>query len=461
MPDKPPVSPPAVGPEGAGPAAALLRWTLRALTLPALAVAGYLSLIALRGGAEGMLGCGGLPQLDCEQVLRSPWSRWLGLPVSLPAVAVYGTMFLAAWLLGPRWPDRLRRAAWGAMVLGATLAGGAALWFVGLMVFPTRTLCLWCLVVHACGALAALLVFVRVFLVSGLHGRDGRPEGLAALAGTHWPAADRASRPVVVSPPAAFGLAALGLAGVAALIAGQMFSSPVGLEFIALTPGGAATDGGASDGKTALQPATPPGADGRDLPIIAGAATVNTRDFPVLGNPEAQWVLVTLSDHTCGHCRALDGLLEQARERYGPGQLAVMFLPVPMNTRCNRFVATTHPDHRQACEYAQLALAVWLADPTKYEAFHRWLYEPERPPAYLEAILRASELVGQKALEKALGDSAVDQRIRRATEIYDAADRGPLPILLVGRFIVPSRGAAAEDLFGFLETRLDLKPLKP
>ena len=68
-------------------------WTLRVLALVGFAIAAVL--LGHHVAAEWLQRsatvpfCGEVGWFDCESVLESRWSRWLGLPVAAPAVPVY------------------------------------------------------------------------------------------------------------------------------------------------------------------------------------------------------------------------------------------------------------------------------------------------------------------------------------------------------------------------------------
>lgn len=460
------------------------RWALRGLIVVAMAAAGYLSFVSLSGGAEAMLGCAGLPHFDCEHVLTSRWSRWLDVPVSVPAVGVYAMMLAATGLLSPRLGPRVRRAAFGALVFGAVMAAGAAVWFIGLLVLVSEKLCSWCLVVHVCGLLAAGLILGRAWRGGARRHPLG---GLAALGVAGSSGGSTPATSAELSRSAAVVMAGLGLLGLGLLVAGQALFPASRQQIVELPSDVAGENANATDGRPlagalsigaqtgGANPAVAGSSGGesepeapsqpirrveRDIVVFGGTLKLSTTGFPIIGNPEARWILVSLSDYTCKHCRTLHGYLEQAQRRYGD-QMAVMFLPVPMNTKCNRFVAEDHPDHKEACQYARLAAGVFLADPGKYAEFHHWLYAPEQLPSYVEAIDRAMQLVGRQPLEVALTDAGVDEFLNYTTTVYNAVGRGPIPILLVDKFLVRGEGNRAQDLFDFLEQRLDLKPIEP
>src|SRR5688500_7108299 len=127
-------------------AGAAWLWTVRSAAAVALALSGYLLVISVQGHRAG---CGA--GHGCESVLASRWSRWLGVPVAAPALVVYAAILLASF--------RLRRPGRGGwpLLAAATIAAGAAAWFVVLQVRAVEALCPYCLAVHACGLLIGVL----------------------------------------------------------------------------------------------------------------------------------------------------------------------------------------------------------------------------------------------------------------------------------------------------------------
>ena len=70
-----------------------IRWAMRLLALAALCLSVYLSSLTL--GTDAIAGCDG-SDAGCDEVLQSPWSQWLGVPVSVFGAAVYGGILLGA-----------------------------------------------------------------------------------------------------------------------------------------------------------------------------------------------------------------------------------------------------------------------------------------------------------------------------------------------------------------------------
>ena len=136
------------------------NWVLWMLSVPmlvALGISGYLTYASMT--ASEIAGCSGSELFDCGHVVNSKWSKFLGIPVSLMAVATYGGMLLATMLTASKKLSTATRQ-WGwtivtALAMAAALAG---LYFIFLQVFVLEHLCPWCLGAHSCGLLIALVV---------------------------------------------------------------------------------------------------------------------------------------------------------------------------------------------------------------------------------------------------------------------------------------------------------------
>jgi protein-disulfide isomerase len=170
-------------------------------------------------------------------------------------------------------------------------------------------------------------------------------------------------------------------------------------------------------------------------------------------------VIVKLFDYTCKHCRKLHRQLEEACQRYG-GQLAIVVLPVPLNSGCNEYIDYNHPDHKLACEYAKLAMAVWRLAPEKFPTFHKWLMGTDPLPPLSEARSRAEEYADAEALKRAEGDDAVGKLLKQAILLFKRCGAGAIPKLILGDKAVRGELRTSQELFRVLERHTGLKPEK-
>ncbi len=403
-------------------------WSLRLLALTALCVASYLAWISLQAG-DAAVGCGGLPYFDCEHVLGSRWSSWLGVPVSLPAAIIYVVIFAASAAIGPGPPGSVQRLAWLLLLPLVMTAAGAAAWFIVILLLVVKKLCLYCLIVHTCGLTLAAIVLTTV-LQRTSKSKEAWLAGLASRSGKTAAAQGDTVMPSVENVVSAAKMAVVVMV---VLITAQL-----------LFPGKKYRIEQLGDGPT----------------IVGGQLHMEIANHPVLGRPDAPHMVVKLFDYTCRHCRVLHRHLEEARRRYGD-RLVVVLIPVPINTDCNEFARSTHPDQENACEYTRAALAVWLFAPSEFESYHMWLFEEIRPPLVSTAQRRAAELIGRVSLDDVDVEEAVEQRLGQYTRLYDQCGGASVPKMLLGNRVVTGEGADAEEICELLERLLGVRSQAP
>jgi uncharacterized membrane protein/protein-disulfide isomerase len=436
------------------------RWGLRLTLGIALAASAYLAWTSLAGGT--LVGCSGLPQFDCDQALSGRWARWFSIPVSIPGFLVYAAMLLAAACVGPKRPPIVLRSAWLTLVYGAILATCAAVWFLGLAVFVEKKFCPWCLAAHASALVSSGLVLLAFQRSAGSAKQQiplvqlGMPAAaaLGALILGQWLGpAPQSNRVETLSDAArsAFAAAESTPAGSSGPHASNKLA-----EVAAQRPAASPPSYPEYPDDVPLPPGVfaYPKADRSAMPA---RGSLDLQANPYLGEPGARFVMVELFDYTCHHCREAYHHLELAEKRYG-SQFAVVVLPVPLNKDCNEYVQVTRPEHVDACRYARLAIAVWKADARKFPEFHRWLFEPDRPPAMAVATSHAAELVGAAALAAAERGPQVEQMLARNLRLYHLLGADVLPKLVIGNYVSTGRVQSPELVFSLLEGYMGIRP---
>lgn len=411
----------------------------RLFLLIALGTSTYLAWNSLRGG--GVPGCG--PESDCDKVLSSRWAYLFGMPVSLAALPVYGGL-LALWSLPKR--------RWPLLLPGAWLLIGAAIWFVGLQAFVLQAFCKFCLTAHLAGALAGWIIlrrnpleFRRTILAAA-----GAAAAVAVLAGAQWAGAPPGPVSVgsrslsATEPPAA-------TPAVSATLSTSTQPAAVAAVAAPVSPPPTA----------APAPAAPAAPAVPTFTFVDGQVTLSLHEVPVTGLISAPKKAVKLFDYTCHHCRDLHHLLKPVLQTHAQ-TLAIISLPVPLSSECNSVVRKTAPDHQDACAFARLGLAVFLAKPDQFEVFTDWVFEPKRPPEVSAAQQKAESLVGEKQLAAALADPRIEQQIQRDVNIYVASSRlarkGAMPQLLFSRGGSIGAVPSAAQLDKILSDHLGLSP---
>ncbi|MCX8157245.1 MAG: hypothetical protein N3J91_12505 [Verrucomicrobiae bacterium] len=434
-----------------GFAASWQRTAIRALLAVAMASSLYLLYVSLSGG--GVAGCG--PDSGCDRVLRSRWAYWLGVPVSAPAFLAYASLFTLMTLY-PRQTTERRRQFW-AVVLGlSVLVVGAASWFVALMLFAIKGLCPFCLAAHG-SAVAAALWIIR-----------------SAPVKSEPKSTNKKQKQVYLAPALAWRFTGVGLAAVGALIGGQLAFKKSGHVIKTIAPPAAQAAANSNPAPalalappptlaptqqlitsapppttnqvtplplaqtSAPSPAPPvaqPGRTGRLISTHQGAFQFDLNDVPLLGSPDAPYVIVSLFDYTCHHCHIMHAHLRTALQ-YFSNRLAIISLPMPLDSTCNPLIRRTHPTASNACVYARLGLAVWRANRQRFQQFDDFMFSRPQPPPVGEASDFAANLVGADALGRALTDPWIDARLRTSISLYHTnyliLGTGAMPQLVLG-----------------------------
>ena len=462
---------------------ALPIWFVRLLSLAATAGAAYLY---TQSSGDGVAGCDGMAEFDCSAALASRWSQWLIVPVSLVGAVCYGGIFLGSLLVGRRWLS-IDALGWRLLELLTPAALGAALWFIGLQLSGVAPACMYCLLVHACGVAIAGLVIWRRWSLN--RGAQAGPS-LAPLSPVAAPGAP--VKRLGAAPPPPLGLPTLGgVTIVAALVLVQIMLPPkmrvidaadLEGEFSLDVPEQPApSETGANQGPT--PPEDPPETDeatnnepvsptrltptrrraggSREVSVLDGKLKIDTYKFPILGSPDAEYVIVEMIDYGCPHCRELHHTLHEARKRYGD-QLAIVVLPVPLDILCNKNLRKAKPKSRGSCKLARLALAVSQVAPEKFEALHDYLLDGETKPRYENARRWAGDRMNDRRLSTAIRDVKTEQQIQKNIALHSALGRlgiTGLPTQIVGKKVLQGLPTSLDVLCETWEEQLGITPL--
>lgn len=361
---------------------------MAALSALALGISGYLGWHYLAGGP--VIGCG--VDSPCERALNSRWATIGGVvPVSGLAAGVYLAMLLAILQIGPKTEASIRRLAWRAMLILASAAAGSAAWFIFVQKWDVGAFCPYCMTAHVAGLILAGLIFWQ-----STKQMDGGPAAMRR----------------VISLRGAAGLALCGLA-----LSGIL---------------------------AATQAAFPPPPVYRGGAAAEKLAVVDPHDAPILGPPDAPYVVTLLFDYKCVHCQQLHFMAQEAVRRYD-GKLAFVLCPAPLNPQCNPSVPRETAEFKDSCELARIGLSVWAAKREVFAEFDLWMFSYESGDRWLPrsveaAKAKAAELAGQKKFDAAMAGLRVDGYLKASIKIYaDSNESGnALPRLVYGsRWVIP------------------------
>ncbi len=437
----------------------------------ALAVSGYLAVTSL--SSSSVAGCSG-SLFDCESVLKSRWSTWMGIPVSALAFLTYVGVLVA--LLFTQFGSRQRQQLMWLIVTTLCLsAGAAAVWFIFLQVFVLKHLCWYCLAAHSCGLFLTVTVLSREPL--GKH--TGRIPAMAAcvgilvlISGQWWGPAPKTytietyesvSAPVenmdgelfgapndvensmegefappeddfIFEPPAEVEVSQKSfrfpnLNGMTIPVSTTLSSM---VTFQPQESAGDQSDDSAETKKeeTKSEQKAKAKKPRRLASISNGRIKLDVNRWPIIGDPDAKFVFVELFDYACPHCRQThQKAIKGAKARLN-GDLAVITLPLPLNTKCNKAIVNTGPKFTESCEVSNLAVAMWRVDPKKFEEFHDWMFNGDTPPSYAQAKAHAETLVDSEKLAQVLASKVPSGYVQRHVQIYEMTGKGDVPKLM-------------------------------
>ena len=480
--------------EGLGRNKAIL-WAILALAVVGLCLSGYLTWSTWSNTA--VVGCSSGGGADCEEVLKSVWSKWLGIPVSLFGLLTYVGLLTAT---GLALSGEEKFSPTLLLTLGL-LAAGSATWFIGLQVFQIGSFCLYCMGVHLCSLIICGLTVFHLWSSTANAGPApmGNMFGAPGDAPTYDDDFSQSSnaRPILASCLAACGLAVL--------MIGQFFFQPDTMQYVKVEDLIAENDAGNAEQVEEVaeesepddlqvetnqveEPASSDDSDdifaGDDDDIFAKEAEpekvvtppkksrlteprfvkfgglqepIDVANVPILGSPEAEFVLLEMLDYTCPHCRNLHPSVEAAVERYGD-QVAFVVFHVPLSKKCNPYVKRDHWSHKNACDYARLALSIFRLDRTKFAEFHNWVMGSKRPPAVAEARRFAMKLVGEEVL--------LDENLKAESLSSFAGNSDDLkkmntglPLIVTKDGLLKGVPKSENEFFDFLETVLGVTPV--
>lgn len=353
----------------------------------------------LRGGS--MIGCDGSGA--CNEVLSSQWSAIAGkIPVSGLAMGVYLTMLIAIFYIDTDTEPSLQRMAWSVLLLLVSAVAGTAIWFIIVQKWIIGEFCPYCMTEHTIGILMAIIIIWRAGTAPG----NGSSLSRIVLTG--------------------------GGLSIAVILAVSQFIFKPEARYRS-------------------------GESQEIMPIM------NYKTSPVIGSPDATYVINLLFDYQCPHCQKLHIMLRNAVSRY-QGKLAFTLCPAPLNTECNPYILHDVDAFKNSCELVKIGMTVWVANREAYAAFDDWMYTPEDGntwhPRSMEATkAKAIELVGQQAFDAASSSAWIAQYMSTCIELYGQTAKhgnGGVPKLVYGsHWVIPSPNNV-DDLLTILQRNLGI-----
>ena len=372
--------------------------------------------------------CGDGRTSGCEDVARSAWSSFAGLPVAAYGLGFYLSLCLLLGL-GLVSPPELRETLAGVGVLALALGLLVDLGLLSVQAFAIHAYCRLCILTYLLSgaALLALLPAWRAAPSLGLAARS--PEGRVAIAGLVLGgvaavgavlAADvalvsRAARrqatllgvPAPVTPPAPAKEPSPGPAPPASTLVSGASAAPAGAA-----PAGPAGGGDAKYWRERAEKLQATIDDPRKLEgyfsekaqrefDTTAPVSIDLSNTPARGQATAPVRVVEFSDFMCPFCRNLAGALTQFVPQAG-GRVVVYFKNFPLDNVCNpKLPRATHPG---SCNLAMGAICANYQG--KFEAYHDRVFQNEvTNPQPADVVRLAGEAgLNAAAVEGCLND---------------------------------------------------------
>jgi protein-disulfide isomerase len=287
------------------------------------------------------------------------------------------------------------------LILAGSIAG-SAIWFTILQKWIIGQFCIYCMTTHSIGFLLSIAIIWQAFKNSKIN----------------------IARPLVI----------------------------IGFVLIGLIPAGAIA---------ILQTNYTPPTVFTDGETQSVSTTIDYNNSPIVGSPDATYIINLLFDYQCPHCQKLHFFLDEATHRYD-GKLAFAICPTPLNNQCNSYIPPEADAYKNSCELTRISMAVWVADQVVFYDFDTWMFsfdsgsrwQPRTPEA---AMAKALELVGQENFDKAYSDPWIDQYIQTCVQIYGHTIRsgnGGVPKMIFGSNWVIPEPYSVDDLILILQESL-------
>ena len=450
------------------------KWSilLALASVIAIGVSGYLAYVGLT--SSKIAGCGG-QLFDCSHVTSSRWSLWFGIPVSLLAVGLYvgllGALFVGS---SKRFTSSIRQLGWALVTVLAIAAGLSAIWFVSLQVFVLNHLCAYCLAAHACGLVAA----AAVVWLKPTYAVGAKLVSVASLIGV----ATLIGGQLLTVPPTTYQIEAFEapaasdvevfefeapVAPAADTVAPSLsFDFPSTLQFkqaiaAVLSPSAALTsqvnqpqaNQQSTAAATEESAASDKPKERRLVAINGGTVKLDVAQWPVAGSASAKYIFAEMFDYSCPHCRETHAAIKSAKKKLGE-DVAVVVLPIPLNTACNGNIPKTNPRFTESCEISKLAVAVWRVDASKFTEFHNWMFSAEKAPTYQMAKAHADKLVDTVKLDKEIGSGVPGQYIAKTVELYKRAGKGDVPKLMFPTTSIVGKFTSVDGLVDIIKNQI-------
>jgi len=359
------------------PASLQLRHNSRRLAIALLLAAWCISTFLL---AKSLLdnpipGCA--EGAGCHIVLTSKWAYLAGLPVSIAGTLLYGALMILAGITSSQQSLFIRKFEIAACLL--ILFG--AIWFTLVQIFILHAYCPWCCSAHLLASIAAVLLL------------SSRKKNQVTEASTNT--SFRLFRAETIIP--LLIVAAFAFFQASTRSPENVINTTISSDYGITT-------------------------DGKRVSVYGGQLSFDPSTLPVIGSPNAEKMIIVLTDFTCPHCRSLHNTLEELVQNRG-GDVGIVLLPAYRDPAAE--------------ELHRVMLTLWKEDPTYYETLSSGMINKEIPADPNKILTLALSNSSGRFYEKAWHHASwVDQSLQLGQRLLKANDERletpSLPQIMIG-----------------------------
>ena len=414
---------------------------VRILLFSASIITLYLATLTLSQG-NNIPGCG--PDSDCSKVLNSPWAYWLGIPVSIPGLCLYVVFLLKTFGIKNKNISSNQKKyirSLNTLTLCAFGAIGAGIWFIGIQYVAIKSFCPYCCAAHALAMTASGIFLAQSGTIANrLNVKINITGGILTMT-----------------------TLIVGVGGTQTLFPKQM-PAPKIVELKNSATNTIPLNNQTSP-TTEINRATITekniNAKETPFPIPKTELSLITSNLPIIGDRNATNRFAVMFDYTCHHCRKLHSFVRQIIPKY-ENKLSCIMIPMPLDSKCNPLIKTTHADHVNACDYTKICLAIHQIAPDKYEEFDKWLFNNHNQIKPYSTVLEYAEGITSKdSINEAMNSQPVLDQLATNIEVYKLNSKNGntsiMPQAIIKSRVMFGPPPSVEALENLLNQFLDLK----
>ena len=184
-----------------------------------------------------------------------------------------------------------------------------------------------------------------------------------------------------------------------------------------------------------------------------GPGSVDVENSILIGDPDAEEIVVEMVDYTCPKCRKAHRQLERFK-KVSAEPFATLLVLVPINADCNPHISKTHHKNVQACNYTKLAMLVWDLNRDAFPAFHQWMMQDETPPGIESAKSYVAKILPDANIDQLMSRPDLSDRIRTNTDLYFQTGTGKLPRFYINEHSIVGVPSNERQMFSALQNLL-------